>query len=146
MPSNAQNIAITVQNSLTARGVTVPSYLSNNLAAICQLFINITPGVRSTIRSFLTAQDAQVRAMLAAGVGLSVKGDIISQQISILRQGAETILGQVNQVMNIVGLDSVIKQSPELSNLLKTIEESMPVTIPTTVVTSVGGIGGFVFF
>ena len=146
MPSNAQNIAATVQGTLTARGVVIPSYLSDNLAAICQLFINLTAGTRSTLRAFLTAQDARVRALLAAAVGLSVKGDIISQQISIMRQGAETVLGQVDQVMMNLGLDSVVKQSPELSNLLKSIAESLPVTIPTTVVTSLAGIGGFDFF
>ena len=146
MPSNAQNIALTVQNTLTARGTTIPPYLSNNLAAICQLFINLTAGTRSTVRAFLTAQDAQVRALLAAAVGLSVKGDIISQQISILRQGAETILGQVDHVMTTVGLDSVAKQSPDLSNLLKSVAEALPLTIPTTVVTSLAGIGGFDFF
>jgi hypothetical protein len=146
MVSIAQDIATAVRAKLLARGTKLPAYLDDNLSAICQLFINISAGTRSAIRAFLTAQDAQLRVYLATFVSWSTKADILSKQISILRQGATATLEQVDQVMTTLGLDSVVKQSPDLSNLLKSITEALPIKIPTTVATSLAGVGGFNFF
>ena len=115
-------------------------------AAVVQSFLALSKPVRQQVGNILRVQKATLQVAKARALSFATRGDIYAERLNRIGSVAVAAMQSIQRVLNIVPLDSVIKESPELSSLLQEITGAVPLSIPVTWATAIIGIGGFDFF
>ena len=114
--------------------------------AVVQAFLALSRPVRDAIKAFFDSVESSLtiqRASLLLSLGMA---DKISQNVTIIFDALNTLLIPVDNLMKAIPLDSVIAESPEIGDLLQSIQDSVPLKIPAGTATIVMGVGGMDFF
>lgn len=135
---NISTTAVEICNTLGLSG--------NYWKILTQTFINLTSSIRSQIYNYINGQISYLETFKSGLVTLSQRGDKISKKINSLTTSLNQVLTPIENILNSIPIQaSGLQEIPEISDLLNTITETVPLKIPETTATSISGLAGFDF-
>lgn len=133
---NVSENAILISNTLGLSG----SYWS----ILTQTLINLTASIRGQLYNLINAQLSYLDIFKAGLVSSLRKGDVLSNKINTSVGIINQLLSPIENILNVIPLEALgLQEIPEVADLLKTITNTVPLQIPTTIATSVSGLAGF---
>lgn len=115
-------------------------------ATLVQTFIALSKPVRLALKDFFSSVEITISAARAQALLFLGRGDIFANKLSVLSSALDQLLLPVDNMLRSVPLDSIAKESPEITSLMQRIADSIPLKIPTTIATTVAGFSGLDFF
>lgn len=113
MPSGRSTVAREIAADMNTKwGVTWVTPL------IVQIFLVLSKPVREALYAFLQSQLAFLNVQKAKLVRQSLKGDGLAQQINALQVSTALALQPINQLLQVIPLDTIINEVPEAQELL----------------------------
>jgi hypothetical protein len=114
--------------------------------ALVQAFLVLSRPVRNSIQTFIDSVEISLNTQRSALLQKFDVADKFSRSNQVIFSAVNEVLQPVDNLMKAIPLDSIVAESPEVSEILKTIQDSVPLKIPATTATVVMGVGGFDFF
>jgi hypothetical protein len=114
--------------------------------AVVQSLLALSRPVREAIQTFFDSVEISIQTQRSATLQKLITADKLSQATQVIMNAVNKILEPVDNLMSAIPLDSVAAESPEISEVLKSIQDSVPLRIDSTTATVVMGVGGMDFF
>jgi hypothetical protein len=142
----AQDLSNRAIAFLGSMGVTLSPSIARNMPAVAQALLVISAPLRSSIRTYLTAQLTQLRIAKAALLISLQQFDYAAKLIGALSTVVTNAMAPIDHFMTQFPLDSALSKSPDVVRILKQLGMSVPAKIPPAVAVTLQQIGVADFF
>jgi hypothetical protein len=114
--------------------------------AIVQTFLVLSKPVRQTMQTFLDSAEAWVIQQHATALIWSNQGNLVTDKLNVAFGALNDLLYPIDNFIQAIPLDSIAKESSEVTEVLRTITENVPIRLPSSVAVVVTTAAGFDFF